>query len=60
MRRRLETVRALFDPARGGPRLAGFLFGIALPLVLVAVISAASQGGLSDTRTPPAPVYVIE
>lgn len=57
---RLDPILAAFDPARGGPRLAGFAFGMVLPLVLAAVAFAAFNGGLSDTPRAADPVYIIE
>lgn len=60
MFRRIDSILALFDPNRAGPRFAGFLFGIALPLVCADVVFAVYHGGLSDTRATAAPVYVIE
>lgn len=53
---RLPSLRRL---AARMPALAGFAFGIALPLVLAGVFHASSGGGLSDNRTPPAPVYTV-
>lgn len=60
MQTRFDTVIALFDPNRNGPRFAGFVAGIVVPLILLGLISVAYHGGLSDTSTARAPVYVIE
>lgn len=60
MFRRIDSILALFDPNRAGPRFAGRLFGIALPLVCAGVVFAVYNGGLSNTRATAAPVYIIE
>jgi hypothetical protein len=53
---RLSSFRRL---ATRAPALAGFAFGIALPLLLAGVMQAAIGGGLSDSRTPPAQAYTV-
>ena len=60
MRRILDSLASLIDPARGGFRLAGFVFGMALPITLAAVVGAAYGGGLSDAPEPRDPVYIID
>jgi hypothetical protein len=50
-----ETLRAWM------PALAGFAFGVSVPLVLAGFFGAMMWGGLSDTRAAPAvQAYTIE
>lgn len=60
MHRRLDRLASLFDPARNGPRLAGFVIGAAVPLLLAGVVAAAFGGGMSDSMGAGSQSYIIE
>jgi hypothetical protein len=48
------------DLRRRAPAMGGFVFGLALPLVLAGLVAAIFSGGLSDVRGAPPQAYVIE
>ena len=58
--RRLDRFAALFDPSRHGPRTAGFLFGVALSIGCMSIVSVAFNGGLSDAQGRPQQVYFVQ
>ncbi|MGL6209406.1 MAG: hypothetical protein ACRC14_06205 [Paracoccaceae bacterium] len=60
MRRLTNRVKALFDPDRHGPRLAGFVLGATAAMVTMSLVHVAFNGGLSDTPGTPAQAYIIQ